>query len=68
MNKMLNEMLSHNQESLKIGFEVLARCVSNLDSDGDFAYNFMMLENILRISKEQIQLMKNIYGMKEVEI
>lgn len=61
-------MLSHNQESLKIGFEVLNRCVSNLDTDGDFATNFMMLENILKISKEQMCLMKNIYGMKEIEI
>lgn len=61
-------MLSMNQESLKFGILALNQCVNMLDSDNDFATNFQLLENILKLSQEQLKLMKNLYALKEVEI
>lgn len=68
MTNFLNEMLSHNQEALEIGINALQSCVEQLNSDNDFATNFMLLKNVLAVTQEQLNLMIKLYGLKEVEI
>lgn len=68
MNKIVVDLASKKQESLKLGISALNSLVNELDTGNNFLENYKTLKAILLLTQEEIKLLDSIYGMIEVEI